>query len=190
MEELLARWGLPAVYAGAILEGDITLVVAGVVAHLGMVSLATAGLASFCGLMTSDLVWFLVGRYGGVRLHDWRVYRQAESAVEHAAGRAGPLQIIVARVIYGTRVASMIFWGARGLSWARFVLLDAVGCAWWSAALLLLGYSLSGSAVQIAGRVTAVEHWLLGGVVVAAALVAGRRWWAHRVPGRVVEDSR
>lgn len=191
MDELFARWGLAAVYFGAVVEGDVTLVLAGVIAHLDMMKIGVVALAGFLGLLTSDAIWFAVGRYGGPRLRNLGLYRKAAAAVEQAAGRAGPLQLVFARVVYGTRVASMIFWGARGLSPLHFLALDAVGCAWWTVALLTLGYSLSGSAEQIAGRVTAVEHWLLGGAVAAVALVLGRRWWARRrPPGRPLEDGR
>lgn len=190
MEELFARWGLPAVYLGAVVEGDVTLVLAGVIAHLDMMKIEGVGLAGFLGLLTSDAIWFAVGRYGGPRLRNLSWFRTAATTVEHAAGRAGPLQLVVARVVYGTRVASMLFWGARGLSPLHFLALDALGCAWWTAALVTLGYSLSGSAEQIAGRVTAVEHWLLGGVVVAVAMVLGRRWWAkRRPPSRPLEHA-
>jgi membrane protein DedA with SNARE-associated domain len=189
MTAAITTWGLPVIYLGALAEGEVSLVGAGVVIHLGLVPLAHASTAGFLGLLTSDLGWFLAGRFAGERLRRLRAYRTAEGLVVRLAGRAGPLQILIARGVYGTRVASMLFWGAHGLSLRAFLLLDGIACVAWTAVFLGLGYACSNSAVAIVGEVTAVEHWLLGALVVGGAAVLAHRWVAGRYNRRAGSDA-
>ncbi len=98
-----------------------------------------------------------------------------------------PWEIVLARFVYGTRFASMFFWGIRGLAWVRFAALDLVGGLLGALILVTLGFALSQSATAVLGEVERVEKRLLGGAVVAAAVVLGfnalgRRLRAARPP--------
>ena len=42
IEEVLKRWGLLAVFVGAATEGEVTMLLAGVMAHVGFVDLVSA----------------------------------------------------------------------------------------------------------------------------------------------------
>jgi membrane protein DedA with SNARE-associated domain len=85
--------------------------------------------------------------------------------------------------MYGTRVATMLFWGVHKLSLKKFLLADVVGCAVWAGLLGTVGYAASSGATVILGEVKRAELWLLGaagasvGVLLAARLLVGR----HRV---------
>lgn len=69
----------------------------------------------------------------------------------------------------------MLFWGVRGLSYSRFLMVDLVGCAIWAAILCTVGYAGSSGVAVLVGEVKRVELWLLGmGLASAVAFVAGR----------------
>jgi membrane protein DedA with SNARE-associated domain len=82
--------------------------------------------------------------------------------------------------VYGTRNLSMLFWGAQGLPWLRFLLVDVPTCLAWATLLVALGRTASGGASGILGEVERGERWLLGAVVVAAAVVAAWRALVRR----------
>jgi membrane protein DedA with SNARE-associated domain len=172
VKAFIAQYGLVAIAVGAVLEGDVTLLVSGMMAHLGILHRPLVLLAGFLGLVTSDVIWFAIGRANAEYLQRSALYRRAAPVVERIAGRAGSVQIVFARVVYGTRVASMLFWGAHGLGVQRFLLLDAIGCALWTVLFVAIGYGLTGSVEIILGRVKHVELWLAGGVVIAIVLIA------------------
>jgi len=130
LQQLLIRYGLIAVLVGSALEGDFTLLFAGVVARLGIFAFPLA-----------------------------------------VARQLGPWQLVAARFVYGTKSASMIFWGLHGLSFRRFLLIDSVGCVLGSLVFTSLGYLLSGSAMALLGHVKRVELWLLGGAIVGVLVV-------------------
>ena len=120
MEEIIVRFGLVAVYIGAAIEGDVILVLSGVIAHLGFMNLPLAMGIGAAGCFTGDLVWYLVGRLRSEAIRDTRAYRVVGPTVERIATRIGPWQIATSRFLYGTRIVTMLYWGVRRLSFPRF----------------------------------------------------------------------
>jgi membrane protein DedA with SNARE-associated domain len=171
LESLLVSYGLVALFLGSAAEGDVTLILAGVVAHLGIFTVPAAIGVGSLGSMVGDLAWYGVGRARGSRFRAGRFYRRFGPTVERLAGRLGPWQLVAARFVYGTKGASMIFWGLHGLPLQRFLLIDAVGCVLGSVVFTGLGYLLSGSAMALLGRARQVELWLLGGLIVGVLVV-------------------
>jgi membrane protein DedA with SNARE-associated domain len=171
IQQLIIRHGLLAVLLGAAFEGDFTLILAGVVAHLGFfpfpLAVAVGALGSFIG----DSIWYAVGRFRGPRFRAGRIYRRVGPKIQRLADRFGPWQLLLARFVYGTKAASMVFWGLHGLKFRRFAPIDAIGCVLGTAVFSGLGYLVSGSATLLLGRVRRVQLWLLGAVLAGAVLV-------------------
>ena len=171
LQQLLIRYGLIAVLVGSAIEGDFTLLFAGVVARLGIFAFPLAVAAGALGSLVGDTAWYSLGRFRGPRFREGRFYRRVGPTVERLARQLGPWQLVAARFVYGTKSASMIFWGLHGLSFRRFLLIDCVGCLLGSLVFTTLGYLLSGSAMALLGHVKRVELWLLGGAIVGVLVV-------------------
>jgi membrane protein DedA with SNARE-associated domain len=171
MEQLLARFGPIAVLVGAAIEYDGTLVLAGVVVHLGLIAFPIAVAAGGVGALLGDSVFYVAGRRGGASVRRSSAYTRVASFVEELATRAGPWEIVLARFVYGTRFASMFFWGLRGLGWPTFAALDLIGGLLGAIILVTLGFVFSQSATAVLGEVQRVEKRLLEGAVVAALVV-------------------
>jgi membrane protein DedA with SNARE-associated domain len=181
VEEFLVRYGAVAVVLGAMLEGDLSIVMAGVVAHLGYLSLATALEAAWVGAFVGDTLWYALGRERADMITRSGVYRRAAPLIERLVARLGDREIVLARFVYGTRIASMFYWGVRGLPFARFALLDLVGCFLSVLVLGLLGFGLSESAMTLFGRVQRAERWIVMAVLVGAGVILGVRALGRRV---------
>jgi membrane protein DedA with SNARE-associated domain len=171
LQQLLIRYGLLAVLLGSAVEGDFTLLLSGVVAHLGIFTFPLAVGAGALGSLMGDIAWYSLGRFRGPRFREGRFYRRVGPTVERLAKQLGPWQLVAARFVYGTKSASMIFWGLHGLSFRRFLLIDCIGCLLGSLVFTSLGFLLSGSAIAILGHVKRVELWLLGGAITAVLIV-------------------
>lgn len=171
LHQLLIRYGLVAVLIGSAVEGDLTLLLAGVVSHLGIFAFPLAVAAGTIGSLVGDTAWYSLGRLRGPRFRQGRFYRRVGPTIERLAGQLGPWQLLAARFVYGTKGASMIFWGLHGLPFRRFLLIDFVGCMLGSLVFTGLGYLLSGSATALVGHVKRVELWLLGAVIVGVVIV-------------------
>jgi len=171
MEDLIIRYGLAMVFLGTAVEGDVTMMLAGVTAHLGLFRPSTAMLVGALGGFVGDSFFYGMGRWHSGTIRGTSLYKRAQPAIERFSARFGPLEIVVARFVYGTRVASMVFWGVQRLPLWRYLLIDVCACALWAALLGALGYTLSGSAVLLLGRAKRVRIWLFVALLGCVALV-------------------
>lgn len=165
METILINYGLAAVFAAAMLEADVIPVLAGVAAHRGYFNPVLAIAAASSGALTGDCVWFYIGRHNLINKSE--TLQRIRSKAEVLFQRLGHWQIPASHVIYGTRVATMTFLGARGSQARSFVLIDGVSCLALTTLLFCLGFALSASVSMILINVRRVEIVLL----VAVALV-------------------
>ena len=83
--DLIARYGFYAVFVLAMIEGDITLLLAGVLAHshfFGEYSFAKVLLWGTLGGVASDNAAYIAGRGSGKTVRDLRFYRAAQPRIE------------------------------------------------------------------------------------------------------------
>src|SRR4029079_9329079 len=97
LQELLIRYGLLAVFLGAAFEGDFSLILAGVVAHLGLFPFPHALAAGALGSLMGDSIWFGFGRLRGPRFRQGKLYRKVGPTIERFAHPRGPGAIPTAR---------------------------------------------------------------------------------------------
>jgi membrane protein DedA with SNARE-associated domain len=180
LEQLVQRYGLVAVFLGAAFEGDFTLILAGVTAHLGYFSFPLAVLAGTLGSLVGDSLWYILGRVRGPKFRAGRFYQRVGPRIERLARRFGPAQLLFARFVYGTKAASMVFWGLHGLPIARFVLIDVLGAVLGATVFGGIGYLVSGSATLLLGKVRRVQLWLLGALMVGVVIVFMIHWTAKK----------
>jgi membrane protein DedA with SNARE-associated domain len=159
MELLLIKYGLVAVFLAAMLEADVIPVLAGVAAHRGYFDPVLAVATASFGALAGDCVWFYIGRSNTIR--NSKLMRRLRSKGELLFHRVGNWQIPASHVVYGTRVATMTFLGARGSAIGRFVLVDGVSCFALTTLLFVLGFALSASVSLVLVNVRRVEIVLL-----------------------------
>jgi membrane protein DedA with SNARE-associated domain len=171
VQQLLIHYGLAAVLVGSAFEGDFTLILAGVVSHLGIFPFDLAVGAGIVGSLVGDSLWYSFGRFRGPRFREGKLYRRVGPTINRLARRMGPWQLLVSRFVYGTKAASMVFWGLHGLSVPKFLLIDGLGCVLGSLVFTGLGYLVSGSASVLLGKVHRVQLWLLGALAIGVIIV-------------------
>jgi len=175
MELILIRYGLLAVFVAAMIEADVIPVLAGVAAHHGYFNPPFAVAVASCGALAGDCIWFYIGRHNLIRKST--TLQQIKSKAEVLFKKVGHWQIPASHVIYGTRVATMTFMGARGSRVGKFVLLDGMSCLALTTVLFCLGFALSASVSLVLINVRRVEVVLLITVAAVALILhlLGRR---------------
>jgi len=184
LEILLRDYGLWALFFAAAFEGDLTLLTAGVLIHLGIWPAPQAIAVAAGGGLAGDLFYFWLG-HGTARR--WLTTAHGERLlprIQRAADRFGLGSLFIARYVYGARVATMFFWGMRHLPAWKFVLIDAVNCTQWALVLTGLGYVFADGFEHIVGEMRMVEHWLLVALIVFGGLLAVRHFAAERSRAR------
>lgn len=184
LEQFLSNHGLVALLLLATFEGDLSIVIGGVLAHLGLLSLPGVMAAGAVGNLIGDCAWFAVGRRFRVHIRETRFYQAVGPQIERVARRFGAWQLLAARVVYGTRNMSMVFWGQQQLPLLRFLLIDALGCALAAVGFGLIGNLLGNGTTAVAGQVKRVEVVLLIALAAGALVVWGITRLVRRKLGR------
>lgn len=152
------------------IEGDLTLLFAGVLAHYGLFSFGEALLVGTLGGFVSDLLSYVVGYRGKEWIKHRNFYQRAQPRLEKLSARFGLYSIFLVKYVYGLRTASAVFWGFAHMRLRRFLPLTLVSCGAWALVLIGLGYSFSGAIGVIIGRVQQAGMLLLVAFAIAIAI--------------------
>jgi len=152
--DLLGQYGIYAVFILVVIEGDITLLIAGVLAQSGFFgphSFLWVMLAGTLGGAASDNIAYFLGRQFRKGVRDIRFYRAAQPRMERLTQNFGTLSIFLSKYIYGLRWASCIFYGVGRMPYLRFLLLSLSSCFVWVLVLSGAGYFFSGAVMGLIG---------------------------------------
>jgi len=184
--QLLERFGIYAVFLLVMIEGDITLLLAGVFANNGFFgphSFLWVLLAGTLGGAASDNIAYFMGRQFRKGVRDIRFYRAAQPRLERLTKKFGALSIFLSKYIYGLRWASCIFYGVSRMPYLRFVILSLTSCFTWVLVLSGAGYFFSGAVIGLIGDFQRLGKVLL--VIVLVGIVgfylAERFWLSPKV---------
>jgi membrane protein DedA with SNARE-associated domain len=182
-EAFLRTYGLWAVFFLAAVEGDLTLLLAGMLVHLGVWPASAAFAVGTAGAMAGDCFYFWLGHGAARRWLTTAHGQRVMPRIERAARRYGLVSLFFARYIHGARIATMFFWGTQRTPVLKFALLDALSCTLWASVFIGLGYLFAGSMGQLIGELRRLESWILLGLVVFATLLGLRHYLAERNGG-------
>src|SRR5215204_476238 len=181
LNDLLFQYGLYAVFILVMLEGDITLLLAGVLAHSGFFgnySFAQVLLWGTIGGCLSDNIAYFTGRGFCEGVRGLRFYRAARPRLERLTNKFGPLSIFLSKYIYGLRWAACVFYGVGRMPYLRFLALSFASCFLWVFVLAGAGYFFSGAVMGLIGDFQRVGKVLL--VIVVLGIVGfylTERFW-------------
>src|SRR5882724_10377827 len=186
LSHLIEQFGLYAVFFLVVIEGDLTLMLAGVLAHsgsFGEYSFARVLLWGTLGGVASDNFAYLAGRVFGKTVRGFRFYRSAKPRLERLTNRFGALSIFLSKYIYGLRWASCTFYGVTRMPFLRFLPLSMASCFLWVFILSGVGYFFSSAVMGLIGDFRHVGKILLGIVIggVVVVYLIKRRWVSKRV---------
>jgi len=184
--QVIEQYGIYAVFALCTVEGDITLLISGVLAHsafFGRYSFLKVFIFGTLGGMVGDMVGYFIGRMFRNTVKDYRFYQMAQPRIERLIGNFGSYAIIISKYIYGIRAAMCLFYGVGRMPFWRFVAFDAISCGLWVLLLSGTGYFFSGAVTSIIGDFQqigiALFFIVLTGVVVFYVLE--RFWLSEKV---------
>jgi membrane protein DedA with SNARE-associated domain len=186
LSHVIELYGLYAVFFLAMVEGDITLLLAGVLAHndfFGSYSFARLLLWGTLGGFASDNLAYAAGRAFSNTVRDFRFYRSAKPRIERLTNHFGTLSIFVSKYVYGLRWASCTFYGVARMRYVRFVPLSLASCFLWVFILSGVGYFFSSAVMGLIGDFRHVGKVLLVIVVggVLGFYLIKRLWLSKKV---------
>ena len=172
-EHLVDQYGYLAVLIGTFLEGETILVLGGLAAKLGHLTLGGVILAGFVGSLCGDQLYFFLGRYYGRALLERRpLWRDKAAHFDRLLVRWGNGLILSFRFLYGLRTVAPFVIGMSAVSVPRFVVLNMTGAALWAALVGTLGYLFGNGLELVFGNLQRYRLQL----VVAGAVIGALIW--------------
>jgi membrane protein DedA with SNARE-associated domain len=142
LESLVQSYGYGALFLGTLLEGETILILAGLMAHMGLMELPMVILVALLGSFLGDQFYFFLGRRKGAALLERHPVWQRRSEKVHQAMRRYRNGIMLGfRFVYGMRTITPLILGMdRTIRTRQFILLNLIGAALWAALIATGGY--------------------------------------------------
>ncbi len=183
VEALVARYGLAAIFFGAGIEGETAVVVGGLLAHQGLLTLPGVMIAAAAGSFAADQGLFALGR----RYRDARWVKK----IRERAGFARALELLEKhprafvfgfRFIYGIRTVSPVAIGTSRVKSATFWAVNAVAAVLWAVLFATLGFLFGNGLTRLFGNLGQHRDALfaIGAVVILLVAALGFVRWRRR----------
>src|SRR5215217_9486164 len=183
VNQLLSTFGLPAIFFLTMVEGDITLLLAGVLAHgqaFGEYSFPLVLAVGTVAGVASDNVAYALGRAGRSSVKKYRFYCAARPRLERLTNKFGVLSIFISKFTYGLRWGACAFYGIAKMPYVRFLLLSFASCFVWVLILSTAGYVFHTAIYTLVGNLHDLSYVLLGVVVAVLVLGIGGFYFAEK----------
>ena len=173
----LRQYGYWILFIGTLLEGEAVVIVAGALAHAGVLDLPMVIFIAWLGSTLNDQVLYQLGYRYGERLLNMlpRFLRRHVNQAEGLIHRFGDWVTLLFRFIYGTRTITPILLGVHRYPARRYLWMNPAAAAVWAAAIAGIGYVLGASLQSLLQGVQHVQIMLLLLLIVGA----GVYWWWH-----------
>jgi len=179
---LLDHYGYLAVFVGTFVEGESMLLLGGYAAHRGYLSLPWVLTAAYTAAVASDQLYFRLGRRFGHELLARRPRLRSKVATALTiVDRHGTLSVLAMRFLWGFRIALPVAIGMSSMPARRYLALNLVAGAIWSAAVGSIGF---GSARLLSYAIADLHRYELqisAALVLLALCVLLLRWWPRRL---------
>ena len=190
---LIEKYGYLATFVGTVIEGESLLILSGLAANRGHLSLPLVVLVGAFGGTLGDTAFFLLGRhYGQDLLTRFPRFAPAAGRIHRMIERHSAVTTLGMRFMYGLRTTGAAIIGTTQVPFAEFALLNALGATIWSACWAGVGYVLGKAAEHLLGDLARIERDLFTAVIalVVLGLVAYRVWRARGSQGRARTSGR
>jgi len=157
---------------GTVLEGESILVIAGFLAHRGLLFLPWVVLVAFLGSFIGDQFFFHVGRHKGKSFLENKPKWQPKVAkVQKMFDKYNTMLILGFRFLYGLRTVTPFMFGMSNVGTRKFVILNAIGALIWAIVVGILGFVFGHVFQAFLEDFKHYELWLIITLVVIGGLV-------------------
>lgn len=193
MEELFISllttptYGYAILFIWSIMEGEMGLIMAGVLCHTGHMSYPTALVVAALGGFTGDQIYFYIGRFNKNYIHRALHRQRRKFAIAHLLLRKYGWSIIfIQRYLYGLRTVLPLAIGLTKYSAQRFALINLVSAFIWAAMTITPAYFFGEEILTVVKWARA--HWYLSlpfGITLAVVVIR----YFHAIERRLLEKQ-
>ncbi|NIR58447.1 MAG: DedA family protein [Gammaproteobacteria bacterium] len=181
IESFIATYGYLAVLIGVLIEGEVVVITAGILAYRQILQLDGVIAVAVLGSILTYQIFFLVGRTQGTRVLARRPRWQARvSRAQRLLERHHTWLTLSYRALFGLRMITPFALGMTRISHWRFLALDVLPALAWGFGFGCLGYYLGQELEPLIARILELESWALSAVTGAALLALAAGFAARR----------
>jgi membrane protein DedA with SNARE-associated domain len=145
MEHLFLEWlkeyGYIVLFGWSILEGEMGLIMAGIMSHTGDMNIFIAIIVGALGGFVGDQIYFYIGRYNKKYIHDKLRSQRRKFAIAHLLlKKYGWPLIFVQRYMYGMRTVIPMAIGITKYSARDFAIINLVSAFFWASLTIIPAY--------------------------------------------------
>lgn len=168
------------IFLGMFVPGEIALILGGVAASYGHVSIWWVGALGILGAVIGDSIGYFVGdRWGNQILHSTLGRKIPHEKLDDARAfikKRGGRSVFIGRFTAALRALVPGLVGMSGVPYRVFLPWNIAGGAIWAAGSVALGYA-AGASWELAAHYASIFGATVLALVVAAIAYA---WWRHR----------
>jgi membrane protein DedA with SNARE-associated domain len=192
MEELLIDWlkeyGYIILFLWSLLEGEMGLVMAGIMAHTGAMRYFMAVFVAGLGGFTGDQLYFYIGRLNKGLIQRKLHSQRRKFAIAHLLlKKYGWPIIFMQRYLYGLRTVIPMSIGITKYSAKRFALINLISAWVWAAVTITPAYFFGEELLSL--LTFAKQHWYLT-LPLAGGFLYGVYAWFHKLEQHFLQTRR
>jgi membrane protein DedA with SNARE-associated domain len=162
MEELFVGWlkdyGYPILFLWSILEGELGLIMGGIMTHTGDMNYFLAVLVAGLGGFTGDQIYFYIGRFNkGFIQRKLHAQRRKFALAHLLLKKYGWPLIFVQRYMYGLRTVIPMAIGITKYPGKEFAIINLASAMVWAAITITPAYIFGAEILSVLNY--AKEHW-------------------------------
>jgi len=145
LEEILLRlildYGYYILFIWSIMEGELGLVMAGILSYTGDMNIFYAILVAGLGGFTGDQIFFYIGRFNRNYVQKkFSRHRRKFALASLLLNKYGWYIIFIQRYLYGLRTIIPITIGTTKLCWKKFAIINLISAFIWASITIVLAY--------------------------------------------------
>ena len=161
------------VIGGALVEGEMVLILAGAAAQQGHMTLHVVIAMAFIGAVIHDHVLFLLGRHFGKKIFDrFPAWQVRVDKITIMINRYDHLFIMGFRFVYGIRTITPLILGTTRMPLWRYSMLVTISAFIWAVIISYLGYSFFLVLDKLLQDFDLYKKYLTLGLIVFVTLVS------------------
>lgn len=189
MEHLFIDWlkeyGYAVLFVWSILEGELGLVMAGIMSHTGDMHLIVALIVGALGGFAGDQIYFYIGRYNKSYIHKKLHSQKRKFALAHLLlKKYGWSIIFVQRYMYGMRTVIPMAIGLTKYSGRQFAIINLVSALAWASVTIIPAYYYGDHLLALLAWIKA--HWYFA-IPLIITVVGSIFYTLNQLEKRIIE---
>ncbi|MEF3191131.1 MAG: DedA family protein [Campylobacterales bacterium] len=176
--ELLKEYGYPILFIWSIMEGELGLIMAGLLSHTGDMNLGLAILVAGLGGFIGDQIYFWFGRYNRSFVHEqFKQHRRKFALATVLIRKHGWYIIFIQRYMYGLRTILPMAIGTTKVSGKKFAFINFISALIWASLTIVPTYIFGGIILEALKYMKAHWYFFAPLILSFAAFVI---WYFHK----------